>query len=227
MSLFEIHKRGDVEINNNPPQQDCTLCQPLYFCYTLTHFIHPSQATLRSPGRRCKNNHPCFRLVLISLFSGEATWDKAPATLDTSNQWNPQGLRWVFNEVHCSQLESPSPRNGLTFRLLLGFVSLFGSLLQLVDTGTKLPMRCSICLCGHSDRSSSLRHEAEINNLSLVGAHPPTITPFTLFSALLQSSIMFLFKENNSWSDNTRSSVVVEFGAVNYKTEHFEYVNSK
>lgn len=56
----------------------------------MTHFIRPSQATLRSPVRRCKTKQkkqpPCFRFTLISLLSGEATWDKAQATLDTSNQ---------------------------------------------------------------------------------------------------------------------------------------------
>lgn len=102
-----------------PPSETLPCVSP-YISATLymTHFIHLSQAPLRSPVRRCKNNHPCFGFMLISLPSGEATWDKAQATLDTSNQWNPQGLRWVFNEVHCSQLESSSPRNGLTFRLL-------------------------------------------------------------------------------------------------------------
>lgn len=99
----------------------------------MTHFIHPSPATLISPVRRCKNNHPGSRLALISLPSGEATWDKAQAALDTSNQWNPQGLRWVFNEVHCSQLESPSPRNALTFRLLFVLVLLVGSLQSVHD----------------------------------------------------------------------------------------------
>lgn len=126
-----------------PSEEDSTSCRPLYFCY-MTQFSQPSQATLRSPVRRCKNNHPRFRLVLISLLSWEATWDKAQASLDTSNQWNPQGLRWVFNEVHYSQLESPSPRNGLTFRLLFVFVLSLGSL-QLVHAITKLPIRRSIC----------------------------------------------------------------------------------
>lgn len=169
-----------------PPLRSGTLpCVSPYISATLymTQFIRRSQTTLRSPVRRCKNNHPCFRLMLISLPSGEATWDKAQATLDTSNQWNPQGLRWVYNEVHCSQLESPSPRNGLTFRLLFVFVLLFGSL-QLVNTSTKPPIRRSICLCGQRDSSFLLHHEAKINNLSSVRAHPPTVTPFTLFSAL-------------------------------------------
>lgn len=113
------------------PQQDSTLCQPLYFCYTLSDPLYPSEPghikissqnqKMQKKKKKGENNHPCFRLMLISLPSGEATWDKAQATLDTSNQWNPQGLRWVFNEVHCSQPESPSPRDGLTSGLLFGF----------------------------------------------------------------------------------------------------------
>lgn len=198
----------------------------------LLHSIWPSLANQARPryplqSEDAKTNIPALGWCSFLLLSGEATWDKAQARPDTSNQWNPQGLCWVFNEVHCSQLESPSPRNGLTFRLLFVFVLSFGSL-QLVDTTTKPPIRRSICLCGQSDSSLSFHHEAKINNLSLVQAHPPAVTPFSLFSAPLQSGITSLFTKNNSWPD---SSVVCmttfgigdwPVGSLKYKTGHFK-----
>lgn len=202
----------------------------------LLHSIWPSLANQARPryplqSEDAKTNIPALGWCSFLLLSGEATWDKAQARPDTSNQWNPQGLCWVFNEVHCSQLESPSPRNGLTFRLLFVFVLSFGSL-QLVDTTTKPPIRRSICLCGQSDSNLSFHHEAKINNLCLVQAHPPSVTPFSLFSAPLQSGITSLFTKNNSWPDSAVVCVTTfgigdwPVGSLKYKTGHFKQMSS-
>lgn len=100
----------------------------VYFVSALFCLPHPiwptltthSQPTLRSPVRNRlkmqKQSSVLRARAQFCFFQGRLCGIKPiEALLDTSNQCNPQGLCWVLNEVHCSELESLSPRNGLTF----------------------------------------------------------------------------------------------------------------
>lgn len=61
-----------VEAVGCPSARKTPPCVSPYISATLymTQFSKPSQAALASPVRRCKDKHPCFRLVLISLTFG-------------------------------------------------------------------------------------------------------------------------------------------------------------
>lgn len=74
-----------------PSEEDSTSCQPLYFCY-MTQFSQPSPATLRSPVRRCKNNHPgsCSFLFFRGRLRG----------IKLRHRWTP-----AINEIHRAYAE--------------------------------------------------------------------------------------------------------------------------
>lgn len=147
---------------------------PLCPVHPLTHFSCMHQSTWRSSRDRLKM-HKQQSLPQSHAHFRERHQDQP--SLDTSNQWNPQGLGWVFNEEHCPGPEPPSPRNGLTFWLVL-FLLLLASFQQPMQQQSSY-LVLHLSFTATVTHSLSVHHGDGINTCSLVQAHPH-ITSFSL-----------------------------------------------
>lgn len=72
--------------------------------HPVTHFSRAAHIKTSCQKRRLKMQKQPSLLQAPAHFAsfGRGGGDKAQDLPDTSNQWNPEGLPWVFNEVHCS-----------------------------------------------------------------------------------------------------------------------------
>lgn len=152
-------------------------CLPHPIWPTLTTHSQPTlRSTVRNRLKMQKQSSVLRARAQFCFFQRRLCGIKpTKALLDTSNQCNPQGLCWVFNEAHCSELESLSPRNGLTF-FFLSFC--FVWLSRLVGTAIKaihLMLHLSLT---RVTGSLLVHHGARINTLSIAHLLNITLFPF-------------------------------------------------